>query len=52
MERMSSLYQPDGLIFATEAGTIINPSNLRSRSLLATLLHKGPGYSLGPHLIV
>jgi integrase len=32
MERMSSLYQPGGLIFATQAGTIINPSNLRNRS--------------------
>jgi len=32
MERMGSLYQPGGLIFATETGTIINPSNLRNRS--------------------
>ena len=32
MERMGSLYQPGGLIFATEGGTIVNPSNLRSRS--------------------
>jgi integrase len=32
MERMRSLYQPGGLIFATETGTIINPSNLRNRS--------------------
>jgi integrase len=32
MERMSSLYQPGGLVFATETGTIINPSNLRNRS--------------------
>jgi integrase len=31
MEEMGSLYQPGGLIFATEAGTIINPSNLRNR---------------------
>lgn len=29
---MGSLYQPGGLIFATETGTIINPSNLRNRS--------------------
>lgn len=33
MERMGSLYQPGGPVFATEAGTIINPSNLRNRSL-------------------
>jgi integrase len=32
MERMGSLYQPGGLIFATESGTLINPSNLRNRS--------------------
>ena len=32
MEQMSSLYQPGGFIFATETGTIINPSNLRNRS--------------------
>jgi integrase len=29
---MGSLYQPGGLSFATEVGTIINPSNLRNRS--------------------
>jgi integrase len=33
IENMGSLYQPGGLIFATEAGTIINPSNIRNRSL-------------------
>jgi integrase len=32
MERMGSLYQPGGLVFATESGTLINPSNLRNRS--------------------
>lgn len=32
MERLSSLYQPGGLIFATETGSIVNPSNLRNRS--------------------
>jgi integrase len=32
MERMGSVYQPGGLIFATEGGTIVNPSNLRNRS--------------------
>ena len=29
---MGSLYQPGGLVFATEQGTLINPSNLRNRS--------------------
>src|SRR5215218_1433311 len=32
MERMGSLYRPGGLVFATESGTLINPSNLRNRS--------------------
>ena len=32
MERMGSLYQPGGLVFATEHGTLINPSNLCNRS--------------------
>ncbi len=32
MERVGSIYEPGGLMFATEAGTIINPSNLRNRS--------------------
>ena len=41
MERMSSLYQPGGLIFATEAGTIINPSNLRNRSFKPLLRRAG-----------
>jgi integrase len=37
MERVGSLYQPGGLVFATGAGTIINPSNLRNRSLKTLL---------------
>jgi len=32
IERVGSLYQPGGLVFATESGTLINPSNLRNRS--------------------
>ena len=32
MERLGALYQPGGLVFATESGTLINPSNLRNRS--------------------
>ncbi|HZF58673.1 MAG TPA: tyrosine-type recombinase/integrase, partial [Rubrobacter sp.] len=31
MERLGSLYQPGGLVFATESGTFINSSNLRNR---------------------
>ena len=38
---MGSLYQPGGLIFATEAGTIINPSNLRNRSFKPLLERAG-----------
>lgn len=41
MERVSSLYQPGGLIFATETGTIINPSNLRNRSFKPLLVAAG-----------
>ena len=41
MERIGSLYQPGGLIFATEAGTIINPSNLRNRSFKPLLRRAG-----------
>src|SRR5919112_24813 len=42
MERMGSLYQPGGLVFATASGTLINPSNLRNTC--ATLL-----FSQGTH---
>jgi integrase len=41
MEQMGSLYQPGGLMFATEAGTIINPSNLRNRSFGPLLKRAG-----------
>jgi len=41
MERMGSLYQPGGLAFATTTGTIINPSNLRTRSFKPLLEHAG-----------
>jgi len=44
MERASSLYQPGGLVFATETGTLINPSNLRNRSFRPLLKQAGlPG---------
>ncbi len=41
IEEMGSLYQPGGLIFATELGTIINPSNLRNRSFKPLLKRSG-----------
>ena len=41
MERMGSLYQPGGLVFATETGTLINPSNLRNRSFKPLLKRAG-----------
>ena len=41
MERLGSLYQPGGLVFATESGTLINPSNLRNRSFKPLLKRAG-----------
>jgi integrase len=41
MERIGSLYQPGGLVFATEIGTLINPSNLRNRSFKPLLKRAG-----------
>jgi integrase len=41
MERVGSLYQPVGLVFATESGTLINPSNLRNRSFKPLLKRAG-----------
>jgi integrase len=41
MERVGSLYRPGGLVFANEVGGIINPSNLRNRSLKALLKRAG-----------
>jgi integrase len=44
MERVGSLYQPGGLVFATESGTLINPSNLRNHSFKPLLERAGlPG---------
>jgi integrase len=37
METVGSLYRPGGLVFANEVGRIVNPSNLRNRSLKALL---------------
>jgi integrase len=41
MQRLGSLYQLGGLVFATESGTLINPSNLRNRSLKPLLERAG-----------
>jgi integrase len=41
MERTGSLYLPGGLVFATESGSLINPSNLRNRSLKPLLKRAG-----------
>ncbi len=41
MKRMGSLYQPGGLVFATESGALINPSNLRNRSFKPLLKRAG-----------
>jgi integrase len=41
MGRIGSLYQPGGLVFATENGTLINPSNLRNRSFKPLLRRAG-----------
>jgi integrase len=41
MEQVGSLYQPGGLVFATESGTLINPSNLRNRSFKPLLRRAG-----------
>jgi integrase len=37
MERKGSVYRPGGLVFASEVGGIINPANLRNRSLTQLL---------------
>src|SRR5829696_5841779 len=41
MEEMGSLYQPGGLVFGTESGTLMNPSNLRQRSFKPLLKRAG-----------
>lgn len=40
-QRMGSLYQEQGLVFAGETGNIINPSNLRQRSFAPLLKRAG-----------
>lgn len=41
MERLGDLYGDQGLVFTTEAGTLINPTNLRKRSLAPLLNRAG-----------
>ena len=41
MEWLGSLYQPGGLVFATQSGTLINPSNLRNRAFKPLLKRAG-----------
>ncbi len=41
MEQMGSLYRSGGLVFASETGGIINPSNLRNRSFARLLKRAG-----------
>lgn len=37
IDRTGSLYRDQGLVFATEAGTLVNPTNLRQRSFAKLL---------------
>jgi integrase len=41
IERLGDLYDDQGLVFTTEVGTLINPSNLRHRSFTPLLEHAG-----------
>jgi integrase len=41
IEALGDLYKDQGLVFTTEAGTLINPSNLRQRSLTPLLNRAG-----------
>jgi integrase len=41
IEALGDLYKDQGLVFTTEAGTLINPSNLRQRSLAPLLKRAG-----------
>jgi integrase len=41
IEALGDLYKDQGLVFTTEAGTPINPSNLRQRSLASLLKRAG-----------
>jgi integrase len=39
MEHLGDLYEDHGLVFTTEVGSLINPTNLRKRSFAALLKH-------------
>jgi integrase len=41
IERLGDLYRDEGLVFASEVGTLINPSNLRKRSFAPLLQRAG-----------
>ena len=41
VDRAGALYQDGGLIFATEVGTPVNPTNLRNRSFAPLLARAG-----------
>lgn len=41
LERLGDLYRDEGLVFASEVGTPLNPSNLRRRSFAALLKRAG-----------
>jgi integrase len=41
IERLGDAHQDQGLVFTTEAGTLINPSNLRNRSFTPLLKRAG-----------
>ena len=41
MDRLGSLYRPGGLIYSSQTGSIINPSNLRNRSFTRLLTRAG-----------
>ena len=41
IERLGDLYDDQGLVFTTDVGTLINPSNLRQRSFTPLLEHAG-----------
>ena len=37
IERLGGLYEDQGLVFATQRGTLVNPTNLRQRSFAPLL---------------
>ena len=41
IQRLGDLYRDEGLIFASEVGTLINPTNLRQRSFASLLTRAG-----------